>query len=192
MQADSSVREQIITTATRLFLSQGYHQTGINQIIEEAGVAKASLYYHFPSKEDLGVAYLRARFEKWCKGRDAFVEGAKDPRDKLIRVFEYRGVYLEESGFAGCSYTRILTELPQQGTKLNNQAVANKEGQRMYFQELVGQLDFIPDDQKNDVASTVFLLFDGGTHQCQVYKNVQPMENARKAVIALLRCHGHA
>ena len=192
MQADSSVREQIITTATRLFLSQGYNQTGINQIIDEAGVAKASLYYHFPSKEDLGVAYLRMRSEKWRAGRDGFVQNSKDAREKLINVFEYRKEWLEQSDYAGCSYTRILTELPQQGTKLNKQAVANKEEQRLYFQELVGQLDFIPDDKKNDVASTVFLLFDGGTLQCQVYRNLQPMENARKAVIELLRCNTQA
>lgn len=192
MQADSSVRETIITTASRLFLSQGYNQTGINQIIEEAGVAKASLYYHFPSKEDLGVAYLRSRSEKWRSNRDEYVKEGKDAREKLIRVFEYRSVWLEQSGFAGCAYTRILTELPEQGTKLNKQAVANKEEQRLYFHELVGQLDFIPDNKKNDVADTVFLLFDGGTLQCQVYRNHQPMENARRAVIELLRCHSKA
>jgi hypothetical protein len=52
--------------------------------------------------------------------------------------------------------------------------------------DLVGQLDFIPDDKKQDVANTVFLLFDGGTLQCQVYKETRPMEHARKAVINLL------
>jgi AcrR family transcriptional regulator len=188
MQADNSVREQIISTATRLFLDQGYNQTGINQIIEEAGIAKASLYYHFPSKEDLGVAYLQRRSEAWISGREAYLEGAVDPRERLIRVFEFRAIYLERTDFSGCSYTRILSELPQRGTKLNNQAVANKERQRTYFQELVGQLDFIPVHKKNDVASTVFLLFDGGTLQCQIYRETWPMEDARKAVIELLRC----
>jgi AcrR family transcriptional regulator len=187
MQADSSVREQIISTATRLFLSQGYNQTGINQIIEEAGVAKASLYYHFPSKEDLGVAYLIKRVEKWFGGLAEFLQEAKDPRERLIGVFEYRAVYLEQNDFTGCSYTRILSELPQRGTKLNNQAVANKERQRKYFMDLVGQLDGIPEDKKQDVANTVFLLFDGGTLQCQVYRETKPMEHARRAVIELLR-----
>ncbi|TDX01199.1 TetR/AcrR family transcriptional regulator [Dinghuibacter silviterrae] len=190
MQADSSVRELIISTATRLFLSQGYNQTGINQIIEEAGVAKASLYYHFPSKEDLGVAYLIKRGEKWFGGLEEFLKEAKDPRERLIGVFEYRAVYLEQNDFTGCSYTRILSELPQRGTKLNNQAVANKERQRKYFMDLVGQLDCIPEEKKQDVANTVFLLFDGGTLQCQVYRETRPMEHARKAVIELLRCAG--
>lgn len=186
MQADGSVRDQIITTATRLFLVQGYNQTGINQIIEEAGIAKASLYYHFPSKEDLGVAYLLRRAEMWYKGLEEFLKEAGDARARLIGVFEYRAVYLEQNDFTGCSYTRILSELPQRGTKLNNQAVANKERQRRYFLDLVGQLDFIPDDKKQDVVDTVFLLFDGGTLQCQVYKETRPMEHARKAVIDLL------
>ena len=189
MQADSSVREQIIQTAMRLFLSQGYTQTGINQIIGEAGIAKASLYYHFPSKEDLGVAYLQRRLEIWFNGLEEYLKETADPKERLIKVFEFRGLYLEKSDFAGCSYTRILFELPERGTKLNRQAVANKDRQKAYFQALVGQLECIPDDQKTDVASTVFLLFDGGTLQCQVYRDTQPMEEARRAVIALLRQH---
>jgi AcrR family transcriptional regulator len=189
MQADHSVKEQILETATRLFQSQGYNQTGINQIIGEAGIAKASLYYHFPSKEDLGVAYLQRRSEAWFDGLEAFLADTREPRERLIQVFEFRALYMEKSDFSGCSFTRILSELPQRGTKLNNQAIANKERQRIYFQELVGQLDFIPDHRKTAVAGTVFLLFNGGTLQCQIYKEKKPIEEARQAVIDLLRCN---
>ena len=117
MQADNSVREQIVSTATRLFLSQGYNLTGINQIIEEAGVAKASLYYHFPSKEDLGVAYLKRRSQSWFGGVTEYLKEVTDPRDYLIGVFEYRAIFVQENNFSGCSYTRIISELPLRGTK---------------------------------------------------------------------------
>ena len=59
-----SSRERIIATANELFYRQGYHQTGINQIIEESGVAKATFYSNFKSKEELCVEYLR---ERGCK-----------------------------------------------------------------------------------------------------------------------------
>jgi AcrR family transcriptional regulator len=182
MHAEPSVRDQILATASRLFLSQGYNQTGINQIIEEAGIAKASLYYNFPSKEDLGVAYLKERSEIWFRGLKAF----DDPRKELIWVFEYRARFMEENNFAGCSSTRILNEMPQRGTKLHRQAVANKERQRKYFQDLVERIESIPEIKKKDVTSTVFLLFDGATLQCQIYQELWPVEEARRAVIDVL------
>ena len=55
---ESSVKDRILDTASRLFYDQGYHVTGINQIIDEADIARASLYNHFPSKTDLLLAYL--------------------------------------------------------------------------------------------------------------------------------------
>jgi AcrR family transcriptional regulator len=186
MQADTSVRDQIIATATRLFLSQGYNQTGINQIIEEAKVAKASLYYHFPSKEDLGVAYIKRRSESWYAGLDNFLKGIREAKERLIKVFEYRALFVQQNNFSGCSYTRIIAELPQRGTKIHNQAVANKEMQRRFFQELVQQIDSIAEDRKANLANTVFLLFDGATMQCQVYQETAPMELARNAVVELL------
>jgi len=186
MQADNSVREQIVSTATRLFLSQGYNLTGINQIIEEAGVAKASLYYHFPSKEDLGVAYLKRRSQSWFGGVTEYLKEVTDPRDYLIGVFEYRAIFVQENNFSGCSYTRIISELPLRGTKIHNQAVETKEKQRKFFQEAVQRIDSIPESKKINLANTVFLLFDGATMQCQVYQEVEPMEVARKAVIELL------
>lgn len=186
MQAETSVRDQILITATRLFQSQGYNQTGINQIIEEAGVAKASLYYHFPSKEDLGVAYMVRRWETWRGGLEKYLDGESDPQQRLIKVFEHRGIFVQESNFAGCSYTRILTELPQRGTKMYNRAIANKEMQRKLFRDLIEQIDAVPVEKKESFTNTVFLLFDGATLQCQIYQETAPMELARKAVIEWL------
>jgi AcrR family transcriptional regulator len=192
MQAETSVhsvKEQIISTATRLFLHQGYNLTGVNQIIEEAGIAKASLYYHFPSKEDLGVAYLRRRSETWFNGLEEYLRGAKNARECLIKTFEYRGIFIQQNNFAGCSYTRIMSELPQQGTKLHNQAISSKERQRKFFLEIVQQIDSVAEVKKTDLANMVFLLYDGATMQCQVYRETGPMEIARKAVIELLDCY---
>jgi len=186
MQADNSVREQIVSTATRLFLKQGYNQTGINQIIEEASVAKASLYYHFPSKEDLGVAYLKRRSESWFGGVEEYLKEVADPREYLIRVFEYRAIFVQQNNFSGCSYTRIISELPQRGTKIHNQAVQTKEKQREFFHAAVQRIDSVPASRKISLANTVFLLFDGATMQCQVYQEIAPMEVAQKAVMELL------
>ena len=61
-------RERILETASRLFYTQGYNNTGINQILDEAKVAKASLYLHFGSKDELGIHYLKAGRKEWFEG----------------------------------------------------------------------------------------------------------------------------
>ena len=181
-----TVKEHIIQTATRLFHEQGYNLTGINQIIDEAGVAKASLYYHFPSKEDLCVAYLQRRNNLWLSGLEGFLKGIKDPKQKIIKTFDYRAVHLEKNNFGGCSYIKIISEMPQRGEKIDHQVVLQKEKQRKFFTDLTGQIE---ESRKKaeTLADTIFLLFDGGTVQCQVYRDTTPIETAKKAVIQLLR-----
>jgi AcrR family transcriptional regulator len=61
----ASPKERIVATTFDLFAKQGYNSTGINQIIADAGVAKASFYLHFKSKEDLCVEFLNVRHEYW-------------------------------------------------------------------------------------------------------------------------------
>jgi AcrR family transcriptional regulator len=68
------VRSRIIDTASRLFYSQGYNSTGINQVIKEANVAKSSLYQYFPSKDDLLVAYLNEASKNTNQAIDEWLE----------------------------------------------------------------------------------------------------------------------
>jgi AcrR family transcriptional regulator len=186
---ETSVKEHIIQTASRLFREQGYNLTGINQVIEEAGVAKASLYYHFPSKEDLCVAYLQRRSENWFKGLDEYLKGEKDARKKIIKTFDYRAMHLKKNKFGGCSYIRIICELPQRSKKIGNKVVDIKENQRRFFTDLTRQLPDVNKREASTIANKIFLLFDGATMQCQVYKDIVPVKTAKQAVIDLLDEH---
>jgi AcrR family transcriptional regulator len=183
---DSAVRDHILATASRLFLAQGYNQTGINQIIQEAGVAKASLYYHFPSKEDLCVEYLKARTQAWFDGLNHYLEDIDDPAAKLVGLFDYRAKYIQQNDFAGCSYIRIMAEVPQPDNKIHKQAVAIKESQRRYIHELVNCIPDLAEDKKASIADAAFLLFDGATVQSQVYRNTAPLTIAKNGVTNLL------
>jgi AcrR family transcriptional regulator len=183
---DSAVRDHILATASRLFLAQGYNQTGINQIIQEAGVAKASLYYHFASKEDLCVAYLKTRMQAWFDGLNDYLCNFEDPAEKLIRLFDYRARYIEQNDFAGCSYIRIMAEVPQPDNKIHKQAVEIKEAQRRYFRDLVNRISGLPEEKKAAIADAAFLMFDGATVQSQVYRQANPLSTAKNAVANLL------
>jgi AcrR family transcriptional regulator len=183
---ETSVRDQIVETASRLFYSQGYNLTGINQIIEEAGVAKASLYYHFPSKEDLCVEYLKRRYEIWSSILAADLVGITDPKERILKAFQCRSDYLFDTNYGGCSYIRIISEMPQRGEKINRQVIQQKEKQRQVFVELVRNLQGEIHGTVSDLANTLFLLFDGATVQCQIYRAIWPMENAIRALSWLL------
>jgi AcrR family transcriptional regulator len=184
---DTSVREQIVETACRLFYTQGYNLTGINQIIEEAGVAKASLYYHFPSKEDLCVEYLKKRYQVFWTGiLEEWLEGVTDPRERILKVFECRADYMVSTNYGGCAYVRIISELPQRGNKINAQVKLQKDKQRLFFREEVSKLKGMDPSEISDLADTIFLLYDGATSQSQLYQDVWPIDNARRAVERLL------
>lgn len=185
--AEISVREQILETASRLFFTQGYNLTGINQIIEEAGVAKASLYYHFPSKEDLCVAYLQYRHGFFWGGKlPRYLEGVTDPRERILKMFDCRAAYFLETNYGGCAYNRIISELPQRSEKIDRQVRLQKERQRGVILEEVRKLEGVDPSYVQDLAYTVFLLFDGATVQCQLFQDLQPLEYAKKAVERLL------
>jgi len=185
--AELSVRDQILETACRLFFTQGYNLTGINQIIEEAGVAKASLYYHFPSKEDLCVAYLQHRHGTFWGGKLVnYLEGISDPRERILKTFECRSGFLQETNYGGCAYTRIISELPQRGEKIDRQVKLQKDKQRKFFLKEVEQLPGVDPSRVSELADTIFLLFDGATVQCQLYQERWPLENASRAVERLL------
>lgn len=181
-----SVKEHIIQTATRLFHEQGYNLTGINQVIEEAGVAKASLYYHFPSKEDLCVAYLERRNDNWFNGLNTYLDGVNDARDRIVKTFEYRAIHMKKNFFGGCSHIKIVSELPQRALKIDRKVVENKEKQRRFFLDLTRQLPNLGKKQAASLADKIFLFFDGATVQCQVYRDTAPVKTAKKAVVDLL------
>ena len=94
-----SRRDRIIQTANDLFYRQGYHQTGINQIIEESGVAKATFYSNFKSKEELGVEYLRERDRIDTNATKDAVNSIKEPYVRYMSIIKGLLEYMKETDF---------------------------------------------------------------------------------------------
>ncbi|MGO9488510.1 MAG: TetR/AcrR family transcriptional regulator [Solirubrobacteraceae bacterium] len=105
-------RERILDTAYQLFSRNGIRSVGIDRIIAEAGVAKATLYHHFPSKEDLAVAFLQLREQRWTREwLQAEVERlAIVPRERALIVFELYDEWFHRPGYEGCSFINTLLE----------------------------------------------------------------------------------
>jgi AcrR family transcriptional regulator len=105
-------RERILDTAYELFSHNGIRAVGIDRIVAESGVAKMSLYHHFPSKDDLVLAFLELRMERWTRGwLEAEIERrAETPRERLLAVFDVFDEWFHESDFEGCSFILTLME----------------------------------------------------------------------------------
>jgi AcrR family transcriptional regulator len=109
----SDARERILDAAYELFSRRGLYQVGIEEIIERAGVAKATLYRHFPSKEDLELAFLKRRDERWTHGWliEEVSSRASDPEHQLLTIFDVMDEWFGRSDFEGCSFVNALLEM---------------------------------------------------------------------------------
>jgi AcrR family transcriptional regulator len=106
-------RERILETAYELFSKHGTRAVGVDRIIAEAGTAKMTLYRNFASKDELIVAFLAVREERWTRGwLQAEVERrAQDPADRLLAIFDVFGEWFGAPDFEGCSFINVMLEL---------------------------------------------------------------------------------
>src|ERR1700754_4418532 len=97
----ASARERLLAAADELFYAEGVHTVGIDRVIERAGVAKASLYSCFGSKDELIRAYLEGQHKIRCGRIMAGIERYSDPRDRLLGIFEVLAEAAGAPGFRG-------------------------------------------------------------------------------------------
>jgi AcrR family transcriptional regulator len=110
--AGQSARERLLNAANELFYSEGVHTVGIDRVIERAGVAKASLYNTFGSKDELVKAYLESRHAAITQRITRYLERFGTPRERLLGVFEAQGELFAEPGFRGCAFVSASSESP--------------------------------------------------------------------------------
>lgn len=173
-----SPRERIIETTFQLFANQGYNSTGINQIISEAEVARASFYQYFKSKEDLCVEFLNVRHEYWFNELNNFLAKEKDSKSKIIQAFDFLVYMNKKENFRGCSFLNILSEIPMDNTKILNVIQSHKADLRNYFLELV------KDDELSD---HIYMLFESSIIESQLFRSNELIEKSKKIATNLIQ-----
>lgn len=103
-------RAHLVDTALRLFAAGGYHGVGIDTILAAAGVAKKTLYSHFPSKTELIAEVLRERDRRFLASLEASVADRETPLERLQAVFEWHARWFAEPDFAGCMFLNVAAE----------------------------------------------------------------------------------
>ena len=110
--SEQGARERILGTAYELFSHRGIHDVGVDELVERAGIAKATLYKHFRSKDDLVLAFLEQREQIWTYG---WVEGearrrGATPEEQLLAIFDLFDEWFYGDDFEGCSFINTLLE----------------------------------------------------------------------------------
>ncbi len=152
-----SPRERLLAACDELFYRDGVHSTGIDAVIEKAGVAKGSLYYIFGGKDELVAAYLRGRLERWRQLVEAAQAGVDDPDAKILAVFDAIADYVSLPEYRGCPFHNAAAEAPAGEA----QQLAIKEYRswlRRSFRQLAAETG-VSDSEA--LADALIVLYDG-------------------------------
>jgi len=186
-----SAAERILKVASDLFYRQGYRATGINEVIDKSGVAKATFYSHFKTKDALCKAYLKEMKRGEIEMVDSAIDQAEGPLARFLAVIESLPPWLLETDFRGCGFLNMASEIPDPESPLR------KEGMMVYGMihdrvralsraliasdtEKYGHLD--PEQLSNDYM----VIYAGSVMFAEMYHDIWPVEHALDTLHRLL------
>lgn len=181
-QKKPSVRQRIVDTACELFYRQGYRATGVNQVIAESGVAKASFYDHFPSKEDLLLEYVQETSRREIANLREEVSAFPTARERFFGPLRILYPWFEETGYRGCPFQNVVVELPPGDERIHEAVRRHREEERRLLRELAeAYIAERPDLAGMDcdaLAETYLLLFEGAIATARGYQDTWPVKKA--------------
>jgi AcrR family transcriptional regulator len=181
-EGQPDARAHILNVADRLFYEQGIRAIGVSTIAAAAGISKKTLYQHFPSKDDLVVAYLKGRFRPLPEA------SSKPPAQLILANLEWiaRSLATAED-FRGCAFLNAIAELGDENSEARDLAVRYKESRRLWYRDLLSRLDV---DDPDRLATQLSLLVDGAYAAALIHKDPQAMQSAIAAARTLLKAAG--
>ena len=131
-------RQRILDSAYELFSRRGVRAVGVDEVIKNASVAKATLYRHFKSKDDLVLAFLQQREQLWTKD---WVEAearrrGETPEEQLLAIFDLFHEWFQMADFEGCSFINVLLEMNDRGTPIGKASAAHLDNIRTIIRSL--------------------------------------------------------
>jgi AcrR family transcriptional regulator len=157
--AEKPARERVFAVAADLFYRKGIRAVGVEEIVNEAGVAKISLYRSFKSKDDLIVAYLEQRnAEFWLQWEERFAPHSDDPRALLDAVMDHLARRTTQAGYRGCPFINYAVEFPEASHPGHRVVEANKREWRRRFTAIAEALGA---SKPKLLADSLLLLVEG-------------------------------
>ena len=178
----SEVKNRIVETASALFYKQGYNSTGINEIIEKSGIAKATLYNHFKSKDDLCLAYLQLKNTTFLEDISTYCAAKEEGKARVLAIFDFLQLFFKDKDFNGCWCIKTVSEIPQDNEVIRKEI----QRQKTLFIDVIKEL--VNDNLKNTqtdlgteaLAKQIYLLYEGAVGESHLHQEDWPIKQARQ------------
>jgi AcrR family transcriptional regulator len=180
--AKPSPRERLLDAAMELFYAEGVQSVGIDRVVERAGVAKASLYGTFGSKEGLVLAYLERRHDMVIGRIHSRIAEAEEPVERLLAVFDAQADLFRRPDYRGCAFAAASAEATADG-QVAAATVAYRKEVRGLFVELAGEAG-VADPEL--LADQLRLVYDGGSAAANLDHNPGIASTARAVARTLI------
>lgn len=156
--ADMGAAQRVLAAASRLFYANGVRAVGIEWIVAESGVAKASLYRHFQSKDELVAAFLEREDREFWQQWDGVVAAAANAKSELMVLLDWIGMRVSSDGYRGCPQINVAAEFSDPQHPARKIRRRHKVAMRERLRDIVGRIGVTrPDDTSDQLA----LLIDG-------------------------------
>ena len=176
----SEIKNRIVETASSLFYKNGYNSTGINEIISESGIAKATLYNHFKSKEDLCLAYLQFKNTTFLNNIEIYCRSKKE-NQQLLAIFDFLHLFFKNKDFNGCWCIKTVAEIPSDNVMIRNEIQAQKNSFIQLITKLVSNgLEKIKVDEISSISRQIYLLYESAVNESHLHQAEWPIKEAKK------------
>ncbi len=183
----SKTKNRIIETASFLFYKNGYNSTGINEIISEAGIAKATLYSHFKSKEDICLAYLNFKNTTFTENIEKFATSKTKGKAQVLAIFDFLEKFYHGDGFNGCWCIKTVSEIPHDNEKIRNEIQAQKRGLIQFISKLIiNNLDDVDIKNVPQLSRKIYLLYESAVSESYLHQEDWPIFEAKSLCLQLI------
>lgn len=179
--SSQSPKDRILEVASALFLDQGFNRVGINEVIAKSGVARATFYRHFPSKNDLGRAVLAGAEARWIALLETNATAGKTPSERVRGIFRALAQYSEFMRFRGCAFLNMAAEFPDADAPERQRIKAIKLRQVELINTWLSAVG-----GPSDKGQVVLMLMDGALAEAAVQSSLEPIRDACAAAIQLV------
>lgn len=176
----SEIKDNIIETASSLFYKNGYNATGINEIIAESGIAKATLYNHFKSKEDICLAYLKYKNETFITDIKAFCTSKRKGKNQILALFDFLLSFFKDKDFNGCWCIKTVSEIPKDNVRVRSEIKNQKNNFISLISDLIKtNLDNLKSKEVNSLSKKIYLLYEGAVGESHLHQDKWPIKEAK-------------
>ncbi|GAB3830769.1 TetR/AcrR family transcriptional regulator [Dactylosporangium cerinum] len=187
-------RDRLLDTAERLFYAEGIRSVGVDRIVAESGVGRASMYRHFPGKDDLVVAVLRRRDQDWRDWLRETVDRIAGPvphgrDDRPLAVFDALAERFARADFRGCAFINTIVETADPHSVAHQVADAHKRAVTTYVDGLLATAGYA---RHATLAAQFVMLMDGAIVTALRERTPAAAAVARSTAAALLHTETNA